>query len=76
MIRKHYTLDKLEDEIYRLHAEGKNIREKLNNNFEYLESHYASLVMSSVLDKVLNGKEKMKEKIINSIWAKHWLTKK
>jgi hypothetical protein len=41
MKRKYHSIDSLDNEIYRLQEEGKNISEKLNNNLSYLEDHYA-----------------------------------
>lgn len=68
MTRKYHNLDTLEKEIYRLQLEAKNKREKLNSNFEHLRDHYTSMTMNSVFNHSADRKEKLKEKIINSIW--------
>ena len=68
MQKNIHNLDTLEKEIYRLQLKTKNTAEKLNDNLEYLQDHYASMTMNSILNRSCNYKEKLKEKIINFIW--------
>jgi hypothetical protein len=68
MSRNYHNLDTLEKEIYRLQLRAKNTRDELNNNFEYLQDHYTSMTMNSVFSRSSCRKEKLKEKIISSIW--------
>ncbi len=65
------NLDTLEKEIYRLRLEAKNTEEKLENNLDYLQRNYASMTMNSIFSRSSSkesGKERIKEKLFNSIW--------
>jgi hypothetical protein len=64
----NYLSSTLEKEIYRLRLKAKNTADKLNDNFEYLQDHYSSMTMNSILNRSCDHKEKLKEKIINFIW--------
>jgi len=68
MLRNYHNLDTLEKEIYRLQLKAKNTKDKLNDNFDYLQDHYTSMTMNSVFNRSSSRKEKMKEKIISFIW--------
>ena len=63
MPQKSYTLDELENEIYRLDMQGKNISEQLSNNLKYLEDHYTYLILRFISNRASIGKEKIKEKM-------------
>ena len=68
MPRNYHNLDTLEKEIYRLQLKANNTRNKLNDNLEYLQDHYTSMTVNSVLNRSSCRKEKMKEKVISLIW--------
>ena len=68
MATKIKNLDTLEKEIYRLQLEARNHKDKLEENLEYLQKHYASMAMNSFFKKNSSTKEKVKEKILNTIW--------
>src|ERR1043166_6890454 len=68
MAAKIKNIDTLEKEIYRLQLEARNYKDKLEENLEYLQKHYASMAMNSFFKKNSSAKEKVKEKILNSIW--------
>ena len=72
MRKNIHNLGTLEKEIYRLRLKAKTTADKLNENFEYLQDHYSSMTMNSILNRSCdhkeNHKEKLKEKIINFIW--------
>jgi hypothetical protein len=68
MAKNIHNLDTLEKEIYRLRLKAKNTADKLNDNFEYLQDHYSSMTVNSILNRSCDHQEKLKEKIINFIW--------
>lgn len=68
MVTKIKNLDTLEKEIYRLRLEAKNAEDKLEENCEYLQKHFASMTMNSIFNRPSTAKEKMKEKIFSSLW--------
>jgi hypothetical protein len=68
MSTKIKNLDTLEKEIYRLQLEARDQKDKLEKNLEYLQKHYASMAMNSFFQKNSSSKEKVKEKILNTIW--------
>ena len=61
-------MDTLEKEIYRLELAARDHKDKLEKNFEHFQKHYASMTMNSFFNHTASGKEKVREKIINSIW--------
>ena len=48
MERKIKDIDSLDNEIQRLQVKAGNLEERLNDNFEYLQENYSSMIMSSV----------------------------
>ena len=71
MATKIKSLDALEKEIYRLRQDAKKYESNLENNLDYLQKNYASMAVNSVFSKSEakeSGKEKLKEKILSSIW--------
>ena len=68
MPKNIYNLDTLEKKIYHLQLKAKNTEDKLNDNLEYLQDHYSSMTMNSIVNRSCHHKEKLKEKIINFIW--------
>jgi len=62
------NLDTLEKEIYRLQLEAKNKKERLEENLDYFQKHYASMTVNSIFNRSSSGKEKVKEKFFSSIW--------
>jgi hypothetical protein len=49
------TLDHLEREIYRKQLLAKTLEEKIDHNFEYLQSNYSSLVRNSIFSSSQPG---------------------
>jgi len=68
MATKIKNIDTLEKEIYRLQLKSSNCKDKLEENFEHLQKHYASMIMNSFFYRNSSAKEKVKEKIFSSIW--------
>lgn len=68
MAAKIKNLDTLEKEIYRLRLEARNYKDKLEENLEYLQKHYASMTMNSFFNRNSSTKERVKDKIFSSIW--------
>jgi hypothetical protein len=68
MASKIKNLDTLEKEIYRLRLEARNFEDKLEKNFDHLQKNYASMTMNTVFGAASSAKEKVKDKIFNSIW--------
>ena len=68
MATKIKNLDTLEKEIYRLQLEARNYEDKLGENLDYLQKHYASMTVNSIFNRASSTKEKVKEKIFSSIW--------
>src|SRR3974390_3231293 len=68
MANKIKNLDTLEKEIYRLRLEAKSKEEKLEENLDYLQKNYASMIMNSIFNRAHSGKEKIKEKFFSSVW--------
>ena len=68
MTTKIKNLDTLEKEIYRLQLEARNYKDKLERNFEYLQKHYTSMAINSFFKKNSSTEEKVKEKILNTLW--------
>ena len=68
MATKIKNLDTLEKEIYRLQLEARDRKDKLEKNWEYLQKHYASFTMNSFFNRRTSTKEKVKEKIFNTVW--------
>jgi hypothetical protein len=68
MVTKIKNLDTLEKEIYRLRLDAKNTEEKLEENLDHFQKHYASMTMNSIFNRSSSGKERIKEKLFNSIW--------
>ena len=67
---RKYTLDKLENEIHRLSAEGQDIRRRLGDNLKYLGDHHGSFIIKTVINVVAGIKENIKGKILDSLWEK------
>jgi len=68
MATKIKNTDTLEKEIYRLRLEAKDRKDKLEKNLDWLQKHYASMMMNSFFNRSSSAKEKVKEKIFSSIW--------
>ena len=68
METKIKNIDTLEKEIYRLQLKARDCKDKLEENFEHLQKHYASMTMNSFVNRSSSPKEKIKEKILNTIW--------
>jgi len=44
-----HNMDSLQREIYRLKLEARDIEDKLDDNFDYLQQNYSSMTMNSFL---------------------------
>ena len=53
------NLESLEREIYRLQVKTRKMEDKLEDNFEYLQNNFSSLLMNSFFQK--RSKDKVKE---------------
>jgi hypothetical protein len=66
------NLDSLEKEILRLQLEARSKADKLEKNFDHFRENYASMTMNMIFNRSCRkeaGKEKLKEKLFNSIWG-------
>jgi hypothetical protein len=68
MATKIKNIDTLEKEIYRLRLEARDYKDKLEENLEHLQKHYASMTMNSFFNRNSSTKERVKDKIFSSIW--------
>lgn len=53
--KRIHSLDSLEKEIYRQKLRAKSLEKKLNDNFDYLQENYGSLVKNSILKSGNSG---------------------
>ena len=63
--RRIQTLDSLEKELFRQRVKAKNIENKLDENFNFLQENYSSLVKNSIFKSA--GGESMGSSIIRSL---------
>lgn len=65
------TLDKLERKIARLKARSKKLEQQLEENFDYLQDNYGSMVKSSIFRKTSSAAENFSGFLIQSLVNQH-----
>lgn len=67
--RRHiHNIDTLEREIYRLQLHSKNMEQRIDENFSYLQKNFSSMAMGSIFSKK-SGKSEIKDQILGSIFS-------
>ena len=65
------TLDKLESKIARLKAKSMKLEQQLEENFDFLQNNYGSMVKSSIFRKTSSAAENFSEFLIQSLVNQH-----
>lgn len=65
------TLDKLEKKIAHLKARSKKLERQLEENFDYLQDNYGSMVKSSIFTKTSSAAENFAGFLMQSLVNQH-----
>ena len=65
------TLDKLESKIARLKAKSRKLEQQLEENFDFLQDNYGSMVKSSIFRKTSSAAENFSGFLIRSFVNQH-----
>ena len=65
------TLDKLEKKIAHLKGRSKKLEQQLEQNFDYLQDNYGSMVKSSILRKTSSAAENFTAFLMQSLVNQH-----
>lgn len=65
------TLDKLEKKIAHLKGRSKKLEQQIEQNFDYLQDNYGSMVKSSILRKTSSAAENFTAFLMQSLVNQH-----